>query len=42
MRRGTITQDAFAPTTEARCGVAYGPQISSLMMIVTFVSITDA
>ena len=40
--RGAMTHEAFAPMTAARCGVACGPQISSLRMIVTFVSMTDA
>ena len=37
-----MIQEAFAPMTFARCGVALGPQISSLRMMVTFVSMTDA
>ena len=39
---GAITQEALAPTTLSRCGVACGPQISSLRMMVTLVSITEA
>ena len=37
-----MIQEAFAPTTDSRCGVAEGPQISSLRMIVTLVSMMDA
>ena len=40
--KGAMTQETFAPMTAARCGVACGPQISSLMMMVTLVSMTDA